>query len=81
MLFQLVTHFLKRLRDKLKYSLSLPTVTKGLAKQIQHCWTSCTLLDKVAKRMQHVGFNTWTQEVWVHCWQKPAWKVQCRHLL
>ena len=25
----------------------------------------CTVLNEVAKRMQHVGFNTWNREVWV----------------
>ena len=36
-------------------------------KQIQHHPTllNPTLLDEVAKQMQHVGFNNWGREVWV----------------
>lgn len=32
---------------------------------IQHCWTCCTVLNEVAKQMQHAEFNTSNEEVWV----------------
>ena len=39
----------------------------------------CTVLDEVAKRMQHVGFNVWAREVWVQNLSRIR-KTNARHI-
>ena len=41
----------------------------------------CTVLDEVAKRMQHVGFNTWAREVWVQNLPRILRKQTCAILV